>query len=740
MCFPAAPTTLRAHANLPLTRYFIPLPVSLQNRLGVFANGTVGTNVLPSLEALLGTTPRGFGLEPPPQLPPPSSPASPRVSGGGAVGASDAATGGTDDASGSETDTDAVPDLHDANAELALRRGALLPLMWHAVQKPSHAMQRSLGASLTEAHSPPSSPLRGFDFDAIARRRPELAGPLREFRDALALRRQHAASPPPTPGAGGVTSTSGQGNVQQMLQEVLQQLSGTGAASTGASNAAVGDAHAAPGAQPQTFQLVQQADGSVQIVLQQSPNAADANAATAAGASSLLARSARSAAATPPLSQPSTSPSPPPVVGDRVTVHAPVQGFSCAATVRYIGGTSFKGGEWVGLQLDRPLGKNDGSVEGVRYFTCPAGYGLFVRPSRVEPLREPPRTLWDEFRSFDSAGSSGGCAAGEAATGAPPVAGGGREVAAEAAAAAATSTPPGDDPSVADDPQGRDVNAMPTGAPESSAAPATTAAAAASTSGQAPTGTSDATEAAPSEGEHARRGRGGGGVGGERAPARTTRTPSTARIRITAVWRHERTARCRRYRPALALFRAPLVRRPSRRPPRPAAALPAAPTRTVCCRTWCNAGLRSGPAGRTAHPVGRPGLSFLLGGGEDSRGGGGRRRGRGRRRRRGAPVCRRARGRARRHDRHRQGGRPAARPAGKGRGGRPGRAAVPPLHLKDKTLDIFYRTRDVELRARGHRPFVGDRVVILKEGDPRKARRRPSSRTTPISSPTGCAS
>ena len=43
------------------------------------------------------------------------------------------------------------------------------------------------------------------------------------------------------------------------------------------------------------------------------------------------------------------------------------------------------------------------------------------------------------------------------------------------------------------------------------------------------------------------------------------------------------------------------------------------------------------------------------------------------------------------------------------------------LHLKDKTLsDIFYRTRDVELRARGHRPFVGDRVVILKEGDPRK--------------------
>ena len=337
MCFPAAPTTLRAHANLPLTRYFIPLPVSLQNRLGVFANGTVGTNVLPSLEALLGTTPRGFGLEPPPQLPPPSSPASPRVSGGGAVGSSDAATGGTDDASGSETDTDAVPDLHDANAELALRRGALLPLMWHAVQKPSDAMQRSLGASLTEAHSPPSSPLRGFDFDAIARRRPELAGPLREFRDALALRRQHAASPPPTPGAGGVTSTSGQGNVQQMLQQVLQQLSGTGAASTGASNAAVGDAHAAPGAQPQTFQLVQQADGSVQIVLQQSPNAADANAATAAGASSLLARSARSAAATPPLSQPSTSPSPPPVVGDRVTVHAPVQGFSCAATVRYIG-------------------------------------------------------------------------------------------------------------------------------------------------------------------------------------------------------------------------------------------------------------------------------------------------------------------------------------------------------------------------------------------------------------------
>ncbi|KAF7346159.1 CAP-Gly domain-containing protein [Mycena sanguinolenta] len=52
--------------------------------------------------------------------------------------------------------------------------------------------------------------------------------------------------------------------------------------------------------------------------------------------------------------------------------------------VRFCGATSFMAGRWIGIELYEPNGKNDGSVNGVTYFTCKPSYGIFVRASQIK--------------------------------------------------------------------------------------------------------------------------------------------------------------------------------------------------------------------------------------------------------------------------------------------------------------------------------------------------------------------
>ena len=51
--------------------------------------------------------------------------------------------------------------------------------------------------------------------------------------------------------------------------------------------------------------------------------------------------------------------------------------------MRYIGPADFGEGVWVGVELRTPKGKNDGSVQDRRYFTCKPDHGLLVRPSKI---------------------------------------------------------------------------------------------------------------------------------------------------------------------------------------------------------------------------------------------------------------------------------------------------------------------------------------------------------------------
>eukprot|EP00177_Eucheuma_denticulatum_P002361 GFKZ01004237.1.p1 GENE.GFKZ01004237.1~~GFKZ01004237.1.p1 ORF type:complete len:276 (+),score=40.77 GFKZ01004237.1:190-1017(+) len=83
-------------------------------------------------------------------------------------------------------------------------------------------------------------------------------------------------------------------------------------------------------------------------------------------------------------------------VGDRAEVNPGGK----RGEIRFVGRNLEKlpEGWWVGVAFDEPVGKNDGSVKGVKYFEAQMGYGGLVRPSSVKVGDFPVR---DDFESED---------------------------------------------------------------------------------------------------------------------------------------------------------------------------------------------------------------------------------------------------------------------------------------------------------------------------------------------------
>ncbi len=77
-----------------------------------------------------------------------------------------------------------------------------------------------------------------------------------------------------------------------------------------------------------------------------------------------------------------------------------------AGTIRFLGEAALASCDevgssmWVGVELSAPVGRNDGSVRGVRYFDCAPHHGVMIRPDRL---------LLPKMQAFSALSSASGC-------------------------------------------------------------------------------------------------------------------------------------------------------------------------------------------------------------------------------------------------------------------------------------------------------------------------------------------
>jgi len=106
---------------------------------------------------------------------------------------------------------------------------------------------------------------------------------------------------------------------------------------------------------------------------------------------------------------------------DRVLVETESKGVR-PATVEFVGKVpEIAPGFWVGVQFDQPEGKNDGTINGTRYFNCEMDHGSFLRPSHLKHNEEEEdalaaqkpaadNTMWGKARAALSGGAIGDAA------------------------------------------------------------------------------------------------------------------------------------------------------------------------------------------------------------------------------------------------------------------------------------------------------------------------------------------